>query len=243
MRPKASRPASTAESHPGPQETTKPLSPRLKRWRRRLRWPLRLLAVLALLGSATSYLLACTTTIRPPANPANPVTVYLLDEGRTSALVMPLPDGRLVRYVYGDWNFYALMNNGVLDALGALFWPSQGALGRNFWPPPPTAEHVRQLTTDYVIDDVLPVNVSREQVDRLEAELDRLYQANKDSEIYNKPYDLYFVHHPQKYWAIQNSNRMIARYLEDLGCDVRGPALYSKWRVKPPAGAAEAQAN
>src|SRR5688572_33154323 len=74
-------------------------------------------------------LAGCSTTVVTPAAPLEPVTAFLLDHGSTSSLVMPTADGNMVRYVYGDWNWYALRNTGIIDGLRALLGPSQGTLG------------------------------------------------------------------------------------------------------------------
>jgi hypothetical protein len=88
--------------------------------------------------------LAVPTTVTLPARPTSPTTVFLIDFGRTSGLVLAVSDIRLVSYVYGDWNYYALQNQGVFDVLAALLWPTHGALGRKDIAGPLNSETVRQ---------------------------------------------------------------------------------------------------
>lgn len=86
----------------------------------------------------------CSTTVIPPESTIEPVTVFLLDHGRTPSLILPSADSNMTRYVYGDWNWYALRNTGPIDGLRALFWPSQGTLGRRDFPGPPDAHIIRE---------------------------------------------------------------------------------------------------
>src|SRR3954452_3202565 len=87
--------------------------------------------------------LGCTNTVTPPAHVADPVTVYLVDQGRTSSLVLPRADGKAIRYAYGNWNWYALGNRGPLDAIGAMLIPSKATLGRHEMTDPRDADAIR----------------------------------------------------------------------------------------------------
>lgn len=98
--------------------------------------PLLLLAVLLLAGCGT-------TRIVPPLDPHDPVSVFVLDHGRHTSLVLPAPDGSLRRYPYGDWLYYAVRDTGTASSLAALLWSTPGALGHRQMPGPATAEAVR----------------------------------------------------------------------------------------------------
>jgi hypothetical protein len=87
--------------------------------------------------------MGCTTKVIPPANLAEPRKVFLLDHGRTPSLVLTTDDGTMVRYVYGDWRFYALMETGPLSAVAAVLWPTRGTLGRDEMAGPATPERPR----------------------------------------------------------------------------------------------------
>lgn len=169
------------------------------------------------------------TTVTPPARPASPVTVFLVDFGRTPALVLPVSDSTMICYVYGDWNYYALRNRGVFDALAALFWPTQGALGRKEIAGPPDPETVRrEIGTS--IEYLHAFEVERETVERLHAALDQLYRDGLGTAV--PSHGMTFVHHPRPYTYWSNSNRMTAEWMRQLGCKVRGPAFNSWWRIR-----------
>lgn len=136
----------------------------------------------------------------------------------------------MIRYSYGDWNFYALRKETAGGAVSALFAPSQAALGRRELNGPPTKEAIRkQLRVK--LNNALTIEAESEAVDNLIAELDALFDANRDTMIYNEVYDLEFVLHPTPYTMNHNSNRVVAHWLQSLGCEVRGAALISNWRL------------
>lgn len=184
-----------------------------------------------LLGLAVAWPLACATVVTPPPHPSDPVTVYLLDHGRTSSLMLPTADGALLRYVYGNWEWYALMHTGVRSAARAMLWPSQAALGRHRYPGPADPESVR-LRFGPWSEHIFPIVVGRAKVDQLEKELDDLYQRNLATLHVNTDYELEFVKHPQAYHLFHDSNRVIADWLGELGCKVSGPAIVANWKLK-----------
>jgi hypothetical protein len=196
----------------------------------RWRWPVRCVLVLVLVIGIFSLPLVCTTTIILPTKPSNRVTVYLLDHGHTPSLVLPLNDGRMSRYIYGDWNYYALGNRGLTDALLALFWPTRGALGRQQMAGPPGVESLRRQV-GVEIERIYALEVERSDVERLNTRLDKILDAQDETVLVNVANDLEFGHHPQEYTYFHNSNHVAARWLRELGCRVRGPAFSSRWEV------------
>jgi hypothetical protein len=62
--------------------------------------------------------------------------------------------------------------------------------------------------------------------------LDSIFDANQESLIYNRGYDLEFVRYPRHYTIFRNSNWMVVDWLRQLGCQVRGLLLLSKWKVE-----------
>lgn len=173
--------------------------------------------------------LALPTSVIAPQRPSQPVPVFLVDYGRTPALVLPVDENRMVAYVYGDWNYYALRNQGAIDSIAALFWPTQGALGRKEIAGQPTADAVRRgIGSD--LEKIYTLRVDRFGVERLRGELDAIYHQRLETAV--SAYGMTFVHHPQSYTYWSNSNHMTAAWMKALGCEVRGPAFGSWWRVR-----------
>jgi hypothetical protein len=144
----------------------------------------------------------------------------------------------LVRYAYGDWNWYALEKNGLIDGFLALFWPTQATLARRELEGPgpgetPAAAVRRQVAE---IDHVHEIPVGRADLRRLTGRLERHYRANLHTAVEGKLSDLTFVHHPRPYTAFGNSNHQVSDWLRDLGCRIRGFAFFADWSVRhPPA--------
>ena len=166
----------------------------------------------------------CATSLRCPRKLADPVPVFVLEQGRTSSLILPTPEGDLVRYAYGDWEFYALGKDTWLRGIAALFWPTQATLGRGSLPGPATAQNIRQRIIS-PIDGLHTLRAERSEVFALQERLDRLFQKHRDTLVVNRAYELSFVHHPEPYHLLHNSNSVVAGWLAAIGIEVRGPAL------------------
>jgi len=177
---------------------------------------------------------ACTTVVVPPVAPNQPRPVFLLDHGRHASLAVPREDGGIVRYSYGDWRYYAQVRTGLFRGSAAILWPTRAALGRRELPGPLEAAAVRRNVRVWS-EQVYELMVDSLAVEGLRSELDSIYDANLDTRIYNSAYDLEFVQHPRAYWVFHNSNQVVAGWLKELGCQVRGLALFSKWKVRPPS--------
>jgi len=174
---------------------------------------------------------ACSTTIIPPPAPKEPVSVAVLDHGRHSSLVIQSGPESMVRYSYGDWKFYALADTGFFQGSVALFWPSRAGLGRR--------ELQGDISRDSLLrqvkihsEEVLFFLVEKERADALRKNLDDLFTERLSTMHFNKAYDMEFVHHPKSYWALRNSNQMVGAWLESLGCEVEGPAIFSRWIIR-----------
>lgn len=182
---------------------------------------------------------SCTTAIRPPAAPADPQTVLLVTHGRSSSLVLPGGDGDSSRWAYGDWRFYALGRKGFLDAVAALFWPTPSALGRQRVDGQPVTRAALLARLGIGIDEVFAIAVGRDATARLERRLQELFEEHRETLHDNPGPRLEFVRHPEPYSLFSNSNGKVAAWLRELGCEVSGVPLLSKWRIEPPRAPAE----
>jgi len=178
------------------------------------------------------FLVACTNVIQPPQRPLlRPSPVYVLDHGRHASLVLPAGDSLVVRYAYGDWRYYAQRETGVFEASTAVLLPTAAGLGRRELRGTASREAVRRAVGTG-IEAVHEVMVEERAIRRLRTRLDYVFEDALDTRIYNSAYGLEFVRHPEPYTIFRNSNRMVAVWLRQLGCDVRGLLLFSRWRVR-----------
>lgn len=179
------------------------------------------------------FLAACVTTIRAPARPPDARPVFVLVLGNHANLVLTTRDGRPIRYAYGDWRWYALANTTPWTGLAALAWPTPAALGRRELAGPAAEANLRRQIP-LAIDALYRLELPGNAVDLLQAQLDELFASAREQPIYRRDYDLQMVPHPAPYTAFNNSNRVVARWLRELGCDVRGGHLLTRWRIVSP---------
>lgn len=177
---------------------------------------------------AVAGLAGCTNTIYPPAQPAETRQMYLVDLGRHTRLAFGLPDGEFVEYGYGEWRWYALMEDAWWRAPAVLLWPTRGTLGRREWRGP---EAEARLLAEYAGLEVLPLPAAERKVAALVAKLDREFRREADGLVRNYVYELDFVPHDRPYSLLNNSNHAVKEWLEQTGFDVRGSGMLARWRL------------
>jgi hypothetical protein len=192
--------------------------------------PAAILGILSLaLTIGVVVLLASPTTIIPPLHPQEPRTVYVVDCGLHSQLVLPDSRGGWVQYTYGDWQYFALRRQTVTTALQALLWPTPGTLGRRYF------AHIFAL--DPVVSanrkpSLLRVTVAGSQVEALRSHLDTWFTNHLDREVLHPSSRLHFVQVEQTYTLAHNSNHELVTWLRALDCEVKGFVAWPNFRVK-----------
>ena len=191
--------------------------------------PRLLVSLLAI--SAIAVVTGCvTTTLHPPGDPEEPRTVFLVDHGRHSSLVVSRSDGDLVRYAYGDWRYYADQDTSLASGAAALLWPTPATLARAQLDGPADVDVLRgQLRVG--IQDIYVFEVAGSDADRVMDKLDALHLEGEDAHQYVAAYDMTFAPHPDPYTVLNNSASVLAGWLESMGVEVDGPALVASWRV------------
>lgn len=173
----------------------------------------------------------CAATVYPQSNPVKPTAVYVADYGIHSSLLLPNGDGRYVEYAFGDWNFAAMNHCWPQDALGALLISFQSALGRRYitLEPGETEPHPMHPAPH----SIQVVDASYDRVMRVVREMDARYNRNTSIVMHNPDNDMDYVKDSEHYWVANNCNHLTARCLEEMGCDVRGFVMLSKFAVEP----------
>lgn len=171
--------------------------------------PARALAFLAAISG-------CTSTVKPPESPADPVVVFLRSEARHRGLVLPGPNGTFVEYGYGDYDWYALSKDSWYQVFDTILWPTPGTLGRRFL----TASSLSDPGRYYPSSRFESIRVERRRAAELEAELSRSFR-DRESEIHlNAEYEMEFVPYPDRFWFGHNCHDATAEWLRELGCTV-----------------------
>lgn len=190
-----------------------------------LPWLLLLVGVVLLDG--------CAVRVRQSVNLQEPVTVCLVDQGRHSSLVLPREEG-VVRYTYGEWDWYAKDRRGVLAGMSAMLWPTRGALGRKVYPGVEISPFPSRVVPEG-LEEVYTLQAEAHLVRLLQRELDTTFEAGREHLIYHPVYDLEFVPYPQDYWFGHQSNQVTAEWLRRLGLTVDGGGWFSDWRIEAPS--------
>jgi hypothetical protein len=172
----------------------------------------------------------CATTVRPPADPKDPVVVVLVDYAHHSALILPDRDGGWMEHAYGEWDYFALNKTGLCAGMIALCCPNQGTLGRRKHP----KMDVRDLRDGVRAEETFALTVARERAESLARRLDERFRGRSETQVFNPEHQLTFVKDDDAYICWHNCNHAVAAWLEELGCDVSGWACFSDFRVEPP---------
>lgn len=178
------------------------------------------------------FLVSCTTTIAPPARVADPETVTLVTHGKSSSLILPDGERRMVRWAFGDWRYYAAGETGIWSTVAAAVWPTPSALGRQVVDPAPERTDDVVASLGIGIDEAYSIRVERAAVARLQARLESIFESNRETLLYNPGPRLEFVRHPQPYTLVNSSNRKVAEWLRELGCTIEGVPLLSNWIIE-----------
>ncbi len=179
-------------------------------WRRR--------AVCAM-GVALALFLAlagCTSTVRAPEDPGHdPVSVWLIRDASHRGLILPMGEGGLVEFGYGEYAWYAEMQDSWYRAVPAALWPTPGTLGKRLLRARDEfglADELRGARLDVLV-------VARADAESLRQRLEQRFAAGGEP-LWNGAYGFDFVPDPTGYWCLFNCNDAVAGWLQDLGCTV-----------------------
>lgn len=172
------------------------------------------------------WLSGCAARLLPPEAVEEPETVYLLDHGRHASLVLPHETG-LVRYSYGERQWYQLGRQGPREAVAALLWPTPAVLGRGHHPGARMPEDLAGVAPEGVVH-VYPLVAEARRVRGLRRYLDGHFEGVRAES--SDVFALDFVAHPRAYWAGHQSNLVVAAWLRALGWRVQGSPWLSRWR-------------
>lgn len=183
-------------------------------------------ALAVLLACALS---GCAWTVRPPAEPANPVPVFLTEYGRHTRLALPEDQSHFVEYGFGDWEFYGLEKNNTWSGLRALFGGGTAAQSRRMIPYTTDLTEFLRLSGGARGERLL---VDRDVADSLRAQLDARWAGLTAERVERKFDGVQVSRDPgERYHLFHNSNHMTAIRLRSLGATVRGVPILSNFRV------------
>ncbi|QDZ40482.1 DUF2459 domain-containing protein [Euhalothece natronophila Z-M001] len=167
--------------------------------------------------------------IIPPRDPVAPTTVYVLDYGFHSRLVLPDRGARLIQYGYGDWQHFALQERNLITTLKALFIPTQGTLAREELINSSTIQEIAEAQARITS---LTIEVANEKVVKLRNKLQDRFDRNIETKVEGNRTNVQFVKDDQDYTIFYNSNHQVADWLEELGCEVEGVLILPNFQLQ-----------
>ncbi len=196
----------------------------------------------------------CTTTVWVPRVVAEHAeTVYLVDYGRHSSLVLPPQPlasrlrtdesngvslavfesgeslaGHAVEYAYGEWKWFALNENKWPDLFRTMLVPTQGALGRRDLGMSTSTDSLRW---QIVCEAFYPLEVDGALLRQLRDRLDERFESHAETRHDNELYSMQFVHDDSAYSLAHNCNQVVVQWLRELGCKVSGATVDAKFRI------------
>ena len=205
----------------------------------------------SLLGRALAFaavlIPGCTYRVTPPANPAAPMAVYVVDYGQHSSLVLPAESGEMREYAYGEWEWFAKNDEAWWRGPLIMVVPSRGALGMR--PAPFDLDEARGMApgsgTDDGQDSTLPqrqlhgvgeavheIQVDAARAAALRERLDRAFREHSEAAHFNQRQSMVFVPHERRYWCAFHCNSATAEWLRELECVVQGGGCVAEFRIE-----------
>ncbi|MBW4644871.1 MAG: DUF2459 domain-containing protein [Goleter apudmare HA4340-LM2] len=188
------------------------------------------IAKFALLATVSILLvwILSPATIIPPADPAEAIAIYVTTYGLHSRLVLPIDNGELIQYAYGDWNYFALNQQDLKHGAAALLLPTQGTLGkRKFSNVAELQQQVQRRNAS-----LLSLEVAQAKVTQLLKILDAHFNRNIETLVENPQTGLTFVKDDQNYTLLHNSNHALVEWLEYLNCRVYGFVMWANFQIE-----------
>ncbi|MEZ5977307.1 MAG: hypothetical protein R3F34_03715 [Planctomycetota bacterium] len=182
----------------------------------------------ALALAAALTLASCRAVVVPPRDVVDPVRVFVVDQGRHSALVLPRSDGTgHDLWAWGEWRWFALDDTDWWRLPAVLFWPTRAALGRAPWNGPPEADAIARA---FWAEKVIGLDVERGAAAALESRLVARFEEARDERLYSTLYRLEFVpDDANSYSVLHHCNDRTRTWLRELGCDVWGTPLIANF--------------
>ncbi len=175
----------------------------------------RIVSALSLVAAAC-VLHGCVSTVRGPATVDDPAQVLLVKDARHLGLILPRDGATHVEFGYGDWDWYAEMDDSWYHVFDTVLLPTQATLATREIPAASTDEVRRRFHWMRISE----LTVSRGAVDGLLAELDAMVAAHESQRVHNPVYRLDFIPVDDSYWLFRNCNDVVADWLRELGCSV-----------------------
>lgn len=195
-------------------------------------WPPSLLSRLVLLP--LPLITACAGLITTTERLDDPVEVYLLEHSPHTTLVLPTDDGGLVRFKYCDWRWCVEEKRSFPSGAAALLWPTPSGIGRGQRDDVTAPQELGNLAPDGIAR-YHKIMAEREKVRSLINQLNLAFEDHEGDFFRNESTGLDFVPYSRGYWLAHQSNLVVAKWLTELGFEVRSYPLLTRWQIESPS--------
>lgn len=181
------------------------------------------------LCAITVGIAGCRWTVTPP-NPVSvseETTVYLSQYGWHTRLALPDEQGSTyLEYGFGDWHYYALGEQDKRSGLRALFRSESSALSRRKLFAPGSLDLHLHFGSRRTVDLKAPA----ERVEALREMLENQWNGAAERTVWR--HGSAFRKIDRDYALFHNSNHQTADWLEQLGCEIKGPTVRGNFELK-----------
>lgn len=160
----------------------------------------------------------------------NPRQVFLIDHGTHTSLAIETRNQTLIRFAYGDKNYYAKRDTSLASGGNALLIPTPAVLARGELEAIAEVESIIDALP-VVVQKVYQLQVEASRAEELISDLDEIYLKAGDELIEVPAYGLNFAPHPENYYWANNSSTMIASWMRQMGIRTVGLGAIASWRL------------
>jgi hypothetical protein len=185
-----------------------------------------------LLAACGLALAGCGTTITAPPLAPQTRPVYVTNYGRHSSVLLTDSTGVLTEFAFGDYRWFAISDTTSGAGVQAMLHSAKSTLARRTLRP--ESSDIDAVARATRAAHVGGFNAPADRVDALLARLNVRFEQRVNEVTYNPRSSMWFVPDAERYSFFHNCNHVTAGWLRSLGCDVKGPAMFSNFKLVAP---------
>lgn len=166
--------------------------------------------------------------VTPPEDVRQPARVFLSEYGKHTSVAFPVSGNGYVEFGFGEWHYYGMEEHGIGSSLRALGGGGRGALSKREIAFSGSAE--MQFAQVAKSDRSMAIDVEWKRMRALRTALEGRWEAS-DEQVVRTHDGLEVRSDPEAYRFFRNSNKASAKWLEEMGAEVRGTPVLSNFRI------------
>ena len=175
-----------------------------------------------------SVVTGCGAVVTAPVQVQQPVKIYLVDYGKHSSLIFPNGEKSMYEFAWGDFDWFALGEQSIWSGFRALLFSNGSGFGIREYRHITTLEELKKVNG---ARSILTIDVEGKKLDKLQSELMARYKPKESHLVYYPPDSMLFAFSREHYWFGYNCNHKTCDWLQTLGCEVHGIAMFGGFRM------------